>query len=67
MEFICKKCSEEFEAEWNFGEDVQCPNCKTWWETDFDISYVDGSEEILGPWLEKEQSDVDLFLTKSPQ
>lgn len=47
VEFTCMECEKEFKADWTFGFDVQCPHCKTWFETDYD----EGEDGWYGPWL----------------
>lgn len=34
VEFYCRKCKKFFEEMWKQGTKVQCPNCKTTYETD---------------------------------
>lgn len=50
-DFTCKKCNEDFKSEWNFGDEVTCPHCKTKFETDYE---EDCDMNISGPWLTKE-------------
>lgn len=56
VEFECKKCGDDFEENWTFGDEVKCPQCGTWWETDFETNYDD---DIFGPWLDREITDPE--------
>ncbi len=48
-EFECLECKEDFEAQ-NPFDDVQCPHCKTKFETGFD--YVN-RDCAMSFWLER--------------
>jgi hypothetical protein len=32
--YTCSECNNDFEHASPFGDDIQCPACKTWLETD---------------------------------
>lgn len=55
VEFYCKACGEEFEADWLFGDNVQCPHCGATFETDYETNFDD---DILGPWLTRHLPDA---------
>ena len=35
-ELLCPECDEYFNHEFPFGDDVKCPNCGVWLETDME-------------------------------
>ena len=53
VELECPKCEKDFEWEWNFDSECDCPHCGHRMELDFDIEYSeeDGDEFIMGPWI----------------
>jgi DNA-directed RNA polymerase subunit RPC12/RpoP len=57
-EFICRKCGEEFKAEWELYSDgpVSCSQCGTMFEVDFD---EDQNDTLCGPWLGQEVGRAD--------
>jgi hypothetical protein len=55
----CPKCDKEFVVEeFPFGEDVQCPHCKTIFETDMEESCSEDGDESLYWWFNGEKKGV---------
>lgn len=50
MEFTCPECGTSFDADWNFGEDVQCSHCKAWLATEYDVDNDEDGENYYA-WI----------------
>lgn len=52
MTFDCPECGQ-FDSDWSYGNDVQCPICQKWWKTDYDFSISgEEGEMLMGPWID---------------
>ena len=50
MNHTCSECSEDFEPDsFPFGDDVQCPHCGVWLETEFEqLTYDSMANWVTG-------------------